>query len=130
MSQLDIRRYLEHLNVKYGVKLKTEEVSDGYHTFGCLYEQRCILFAALVNTFPDLAWKTHRHEDGELCFNGGWFLVGIDTPEGSYTYHFENKNWPLFHCREVERAPEWDGHTADDVERLMSLEQLVLEDNT
>ncbi len=29
------------------------------------------------------AWKSLRHEDGELCFGGEWFIFGIDTPEGS-----------------------------------------------
>ena len=80
-----------------------------------------ILFAALVNTYLDLSWKTKRHSDGEECFGGGWFLVGINTPEGPYTYHYELKNWDLFNCEELDRAPEWDGHTDKDVERLLSL---------
>ncbi|MBO7079578.1 MAG: hypothetical protein J6W64_07205 [Bacilli bacterium] len=78
------------------------ELSDGYHTFNDLYYQRCILFATIVNTYSKLAWKSHRHEDGELCFGGGWFIVGIDTPDGSYTYHYENKYWDLFDCKELE----------------------------
>ena len=41
------------------------EFSDGFHTFNSLYHQRLILFAALVNTFPTLAWKSHKHSDGE-----------------------------------------------------------------
>ena len=48
MAQIDIRKHLAYLNEKYGVELETDDVSDGYHTFGDLYEQRCILFAALV----------------------------------------------------------------------------------
>lgn len=100
------------------------EFSDGYHTFNGLYHQRCILFAALCNTFKELAWKSHRHSDGEECFNGGWFIVGIDTPEGSYTYHYENEYWDLFHCCELEVGKEWDGHTEDDVERLLLLETM------
>lgn len=27
-----------------------------------------------------------------------------------YTYHYEDKDWDLFHCKEVATAPEWDGH--------------------
>lgn len=99
------------------------ELSDGFHTFNSLYEQRMILFAALVKAYKDKAWKSYRHEDGEYCFGGGWFIVGIDTPEGSYTYHYENKYWNLFECVDLPRAKHWDGHTEADAEtRLMSLE--------
>ena len=98
------------------------EVSDGFHTFNGLYEQRMILFAALVKAYKDKAWKSYRHEDGEYCFGGGWFIVGIDTPEGSYTYHYENKYWNMFDCMDLPRAKHWDGHTEADAEtRLMSL---------
>lgn len=97
------------------------EVSDGYHTFNSLYFQRLVLFAALCNTFSNLAWKSKLHHDGEVPFGGGWFIVGIDTPDGQYTYHYELKDWDLFKCKELERAPEWDGHTDKDVGRLLSL---------
>lgn len=98
------------------------ELSDGFHTFNSLYEQRAILFAALVKAYKDKAWKSYRHEDGELCFGGGWFIVGIDTPKGSYTYHYENKYWYLFDCVELQMSKHWDGHTEADAEtRLMSL---------
>ena len=98
-------------------------LSDGFHTFNSLYEQRMILFAALVKAYKDKAWKSYRHEDGEYCFGGGWFVVGIDTPEGSYTYHYENKYWGMFDCLDLPRAKHWDGHTEADAEtRLMSLE--------
>ena len=99
------------------------DLSDGYHTFNGLYEQRMILFAALVKAYKGKAWKSYRHEDGEYCFGGGWFIVGIDTPEGSYTYHYENKYWDMFDCVDIPRAKHWDGHTEADAEtRLMSLE--------
>ena len=99
------------------------ELSDGFHTFNSLYEQRMILFAALVKVYKDKAWKSLRHEDGELCFGGGWFIVGIDTPEGSYTYHYENKYWDMFDCPNLPMGKHWDGHTDADAEtRLMSLE--------
>ena len=98
------------------------EMSDGYHTFNGLYYQRMVLFAALVKAHKDKAWKSWRHEDGELCFGGGWFIVGIDTPEGSYTYHYEGKDWYRFECEELPVAKHWDGHTEEDVTRLMSLD--------
>ena len=104
------------------------DLSDGYHTFNQLYYQRMILFAALVKQNRDKTWKSLRHEDGELCFGGGWFIVGIDTPEGSYTYHYEDKYFDLFDCVELERGKHWDGHTEKDVTRLLSLEQDPCED--
>lgn len=98
------------------------DVSDGFHTFNGLYEQRMILFAALVKAYKNKAWKSYRHEDGEYCFGGGWFIVGIDTPEGSYTYHYENKYWDMFDCMDLPKGKHWDGHTEEDAEtRLMSL---------
>jgi len=97
------------------------DLSDGYHTFNGLYHQRLMLFAALVKAYKEKAWKSHRHEDGELCFSGGWFIVGIDTPEGSYTYHYEDKYYDLFDCEELPVGKHWDGHTEKDVTRLLSL---------
>lgn len=97
------------------------DLSDGFHTFNQLYYQRMMLFAALVKQNKDRAWKSYRHEDGELCFGGGWFIVGIDTPEGSYTYHYENKYWDKFDCQELPVSKHWDGHTEADVTRLLSL---------
>lgn len=97
------------------------ELSDGFHTFNSLYYQRAILFATIVNTHKNLSWKSERHEDGELCFGGGWFIVGIDTPNGPYTYHYEMSYWGLFDCEELPEAKHWDGHTDENVTRLLSL---------
>ena len=99
------------------------EVSDGNHTFNSLYHQRAVLFAALVQNFNSLSWKSWWHEDGKECFGGGWFIVGIDTPEGSYTYHYEAKYWDLFKCVELPQAKHWDGHTDLDVTRLLALKR-------
>ena len=98
-----------------------EDMSDGYHTFKDLYYQRMMLTAALVKAYKPLAWKSHRHEDGELCFGVGWFIVGITTPQGDYTYHYEDKYWDLFECEELPVGKPWDGHTEKDVTRLLSL---------
>lgn len=100
------------------------EISDGYHTFNSLYNQRLYLFAALVNAYPNKAWKTKRHDDGKLCFGGGWFLVGIDTPDGPYTYHYPLVYWNHFGCRPIYKAHKFDGHTDKDVTRLLSLATL------
>ena len=96
------------------------DLSDGYHTFNQLYHQRAVLFATIVNQNKDKSWKSFKHSDGKYCFdsNGEWFIVGIDTPEGSYTYHYEKKYWDMFKCQELECSKEWDGHTEKDVIRL------------
>lgn len=96
--------------------------SDGYHTFNELYHHRAILFSIIVKAFSDKAWKSLRHHDGTMY--DGMFIVGIDTPEGQATYHYDiNPYWDMFECRELERAPEWDGHTpAQAIERIGRLE--------
>ena len=101
--------------------LTVGQVSDGYHTFDDLYNQRLYLFATIVNLKPSFAWKSKKHEDDNLCFGGGWFVVGINTPAGPYTYHYEEKHWDLFKCKELDKAPLFDGHTSENVDRLMSL---------
>ena len=99
------------------------DLSDGYHTFNQLYHQRAVLFATIVNQNKDKSWKSFKHSDGKYCFDsdGEWFIVGIDTPEGSYTYHYEKSYWDIFKCQELECGKEWDGHTEEDVTRLLSL---------
>ena len=52
----------------------------------------------------------------------GMFIAGIRTPDGDYSYHCENKYWPMFdQVPELTRAPEWDGHQPKDFPRLFSL---------
>lgn len=53
-----------------------EKMSDGYHTFADLYEQRLILSAALAKNNPH-AWKSKRHEDGSVPFGGGMVHHGF-----------------------------------------------------
>lgn len=103
------------------------DLSDGFHTFNDLYYQRCMLFAAIVKQNKAFAWKSHKHEDGEPCFGGGWFIVGVDTPEGSYTFHYEDKYWDMFDCKEIRTGKHWDGHTDKDVKRLFSLPTLPVD---
>lgn len=96
------------------------ELSDGYHTFNELYDFRREYNAALVNAGVWPAHKSHRHHDGELCFDGKYFIVMMETPFGQISNHYECKYWDEFHCEEKYVADEWDGHTEKDVlERLM-----------
>ena len=100
------------------------EISDGYHTFNELYYHRAILFATICNTYKNKAWKSKKHHDGTM-FDDTWFIVGVETPQGQYTYHYELPLWDKFDVDEMELAPKWDGHKPDDVERLLSLVEVV-----
>ena len=94
--------------------------SDGYHTFDELYEHRTVLFSVICNSHTDLAWKSRHHHDGTMFDD--MFVAGIQTPAGPCTYHCENQYWDLFRVPELERAPEFDGHTPEDVlQRIQSL---------
>lgn len=108
--------------IKAAPSAVTGETSDGYHTFNELYRHRAVLFSVIVKTFPEKAWKARQHSDGSMF--DGMFIVGIDTPDGPATYHYDlDPYWDMFRCKEVERAPEWDGHTAADaIERIGKLE--------
>ena len=101
----------------------TGDTSDGYHTFNELYRHRAILFSVICNERPDVAWKSKRHHDGTMY--DGMFIVGIDTPEGQATYHYDiNPYWNLFRVKELELAPEWDGHTPGEaIRRIGTLTQ-------
>lgn len=93
--------------------------SDGSHTFDELYYHRMVLFSMIVNQNTDKAWKSKLHSDGTMFDD--YFIVGINTPEGNYTYHYHLDHWDNFNCKELELAPEWDGHTPKDIVRLYSL---------
>lgn len=94
------------------------DVSDGYHTFNELYHHRAVLFSVICNLMPEKAWKSKQHDTGDMY--DGMFIVGIETPEGQATYHYDiYPYWDMFNVKEVERAPKWDGHTASDtIERI------------
>ena len=93
----------------------TNAVSDGYHTFGELYEHRCALFCALVQSHPGRAWRSLQHDDGSSF--DGWFIAGMKLPSGEdVTYHLPMRWWgTLFGIDTLDRAPKWDGHTSNDV---------------
>ena len=99
----------------------TGETSDGYHTFNELYHHRAVLFSVIVANYPERAWKSKKHHDGTMY--DGMFIVGIDTPTGQATYHYDvDPYWDMFACKVLESAPEWDGHTpAQAIERIGKL---------
>lgn len=94
--------------------------SDGYHTFDELYFHRMILFSVICKIYKDKAWKSKLHADGTMYKN--YFIVGVTTPKGDYTYHYHMEYWGHFEgIRELDNAPEWDGHKPKDICRLLSL---------
>lgn len=98
------------------------EIDDGSHSFDELYMHRTFLFATICNTYKDKAWKSweHNHEENFPMYED-YFIVGIDTPEGQYSYHCHKDWWDKFKVKELEEAPKYDGHIPDDIDRLLSL---------
>jgi hypothetical protein len=125
--------------------INTDNISDGWHTFGELYEFRKMYNVALFNEWAlhpeksgfassDLGWKFNvknyvhkswKHNDGEWCFGEEkkWFIVSAMLPGGLISNHYKAEDWNLFKIPTVEKALfEFDGHTGNDVlERLKSI---------
>lgn len=101
-------------------KIDCFKVSDGYHSFGELYFHRMILFSIVCKIFKKFSWKSKKHHDNTMYDN--YFIVGIDTDEGQYSYHYHLDYWDHFcEIKELEKSTEWDGHTPDNIIRLLSL---------
>lgn len=107
---------------------------DGYHTFDELYDHRISLYIALckalareyilpmhddTNDFKKYdVWRSKKHSDGELCFGTGTqFVLGLGKAKGAQiTYHIPIERWlETDFADTLEKAPEWDSHTSDDV---------------
>lgn len=95
---------------------------DGYHTFTELYDHRITLFitlcAVLRNHTNYPIWRSKKHSDGELCFGTGTqFVLGIGEEKNrQITYHIPIERWDeAGYALTYDKAPEWDGHTSDDV---------------
>ena len=67
----------------------------------------------------DYAWKSKQYHDGTMFDDS--FIIGFDTPDGQFTYHYHLADWDVFDVKELEFATEYDGHTSDDIERLYSI---------
>lgn len=97
----------------------TGQISDGYHTFDELYYHRMVLFSVICNTYRTVAWKSWLHHDGTMYQD--YFIVGVSTEQGDYSYHYHKDYWNLFNVKELPTAPEYDGHLPSDIDRLFSL---------
>jgi hypothetical protein len=109
-------------------------ITDGYHTFGELYEHRIILWIALCKTIANIerqgfqkdtvvsCWRAILHSDHSMF--DGWFLLGIGYAKNEQmTYHLPISKWSETNFAEtLDKAPEFDGHTSEDVlERIKKL---------
>jgi hypothetical protein len=111
-----------------GKDVDTNKISDGYHSFGELYEHRIRLYITLCRICDDcshlpLVWRSLKHSDGSSM--DGWFVLGLGTHKGDQiTYHLPMSFWD--ECSFADDrilAPEWDGHTSEDVlERIRLLD--------
>ena len=109
--------------VKEGT-VNADLISDTFHNFGELYEHRITLFIALAKSSHATwlrsdkalpAWRTIAHSDGEVW--DGWFILGLGTDAGEQiTYHLPMSKWDECEfANTLYKAPDWDGHTSDDV---------------
>lgn len=109
------------------------EVSDGYHTFNDVYDHRRALTALLASAAASEgdSWrsKAHHPEDSPM-FEGGYFIVGIELPNGPITYHYKLSHWDDFAAvPEIPHAPKWDGAAPPvTVDRLLELARMVAEE--
>jgi hypothetical protein len=106
------------------------QLSDGFHNFDQLYQHRIELFITVCKQFrfakdsTRVVWFSRKHSDGTEWPR--WFILGIGITKGhQITYHlpvdpYLNRVSAMF--EELPQAPEYDGHTSDDViERLKKL---------
>ena len=115
----DLIKQYKHTNQNSSVG----SLSDGYHTFDELYHHRSMLFLALCLTaFKDKAWKSLLHEEGGDPMYNGMFIMGVETPYGQATYHYDiDPYWEKAkNVKEVYHAPKFDGHTPNDaIDRIL-----------
>lgn len=117
-------------NTKKETALCIGDLSDGYHSFDVLYNHRILLFILAAKYMgrserEDFEiWRSKLHHDGTSY--DGWFIMGIILESGEQiSYHLPMDKWDMTAFVPTwERAPEWDGHTSNDV--LKRIEQIIV----
>lgn len=100
-------------------QVDTNLISDGYHTFGELYEHRIQLFIALASSIQSVKYVWRYKTDDK------WFLLGINKKEGEQiTYHIPISKWDeTSFAHTLTTRPLYDGHTSNDVlQRLKKIQ--------
>lgn len=146
-SGIDVHEHFSDKENRNIQDLKTQElirnakdISDGYHTFGQLYETRAVLNIALfkvvqkraetewflINTtfegFRSPTWRSKLHSDGTMF--DGMFILGLGTRPGEQiTFHYHLDKWDdCDFAKTLDNAPEFDGHTPEQaLERIKHL---------
>lgn len=112
-------------NIKHSKGFSTKNISNGFHTFGELYEFRKMYNVLLFNEFAENkkydVHKSWKHSDGEWCFGveKKWFIVVAELPAGQISNHYKAEDWDLFKIPEKEKANTFDGHNSQDVLQRM-----------
>ena len=96
-----------------------------------LYDFRLIYNALLFNEWSKHdsieVYKSKKHSDGKLCFDGEWFVVVAILPTGQITNHYHIEYWDYFKIKEYSQVKdEFDEHTPVDV--LNRLKSMVMND--
>lgn len=98
-----------------------ENTSDWYHTFKELYEHRVALYIKLVND-TNYHWE-YNWIKSKLHFDWSefewWFILMWYIDWKQISYHLPNDKRDLVHCKEVEKADEWNWHTSNDVVNIL-----------
>lgn len=130
---------LSVLNEQIKYREDVGDISDGHHTFNELYDHRIILYLCLLQHmgieeqytvgYPyydtvyayDVYWSDTHHDGYKL---DGWLIVGCinNVTKEQISYHISDKyKYLLDQDDYVDKAPEWDGHSSEDVlDRLIS----------
>jgi hypothetical protein len=106
----------------------TNMISGGNHTFDQLYAYCVAMWVNLCGSISKQAsgpyvWRSREYADGRAV-EPGWFMLGMNKePESQITYCVPESEWPNCEFADtLDKAPEWDGHTSNDV--LLRLKKL------
>ena len=85
-----------------------------------LYQFRLLYNAHLFNEWAENGkyevYKSRKHDTGDVCFDGEWFIVVAILPTGQISNHYHIKDWDLFKIPSFDKVKDkFDGHTSTDV---------------
>lgn len=120
---MSVVKSINHLivDLKENKNFNANHISNGRDTFDDLYRREMYLTAAIANSNKDISWKSKKHQNGSDMFNGNGFIIGIETPEGTYTHSYKIAYWDLFDIPELDQAKPTDGNRAKGLKCLLKL---------
>ena len=119
--------YSAHMSIGFICEKVEKKLNEQQDLIEELYDFRLTYNALLFNEWAENqkyeVYKSRRHSDGELCFDGEYFIVVANLPTGQVTNHYHIRHWDMFKINEYEKVKEdFDGHTPSDViERLQQV---------